>query len=52
MIGAQAANVVALLVTAVLNTAANRAFTFGVRGRGRAPRHQAQGLGCSRSGCC
>ena len=37
--GAQAANLLALLVTAVANTAANRRFTFGVRGRG-AVRHQ------------
>ena len=42
--GAQAANVLALLVTAVANTAANRAFTFGVRGRARAVHHQGQGL--------
>jgi putative flippase GtrA len=41
--GAQAANLVALLVTAVANTAVNRRFTFGVAGRG-AVRHQAQGL--------
>ena len=32
--GAQAANLFALLVTAVANTAANRRFTFGVRGAG------------------
>ncbi|RDI32675.1 bifunctional glycosyltransferase family 2/GtrA family protein [Rhodococcus sp. AG1013] len=44
VIGAQAANLVALLITAVLNTAANRAFTFGVRGRADAAKHQAQGL--------
>src|SRR4051812_41208366 len=31
---AQAANLVALLATAVVNTAANRRLTFGVRGRG------------------
>lgn len=43
-LGGQAANVVALLVTAVANTAANRAYTFGVRGRARAVRHQGQGL--------
>jgi putative flippase GtrA len=43
-LGAQAANVVALLLTAVANTAANRAYTFGVRGRARAVRHQGQGL--------
>ncbi len=42
--GAQAANVTALLVTAVANTAANRRLTFGVRGRERAVRHQGQGL--------
>lgn len=33
--GAQAANLIALVATAVANTAANRAFTFGVRGRER-----------------
>ncbi|WP_255450394.1 bifunctional glycosyltransferase family 2/GtrA family protein [Skermania sp. ID1734] len=42
--GAQAANFLALLITAVLNTAANRAFTFGVRGRHHAGRHYVQGL--------
>ena len=42
-LGAQAANLFALLVTAVLNTAANRRFTFGVTGDG-ALRHQFQGL--------
>jgi putative flippase GtrA len=42
-LGAQVANFAALLVTAVLNTAVNRRFTFGVRGAG-AGRHQAQGL--------
>jgi putative flippase GtrA len=42
-LGAQTANLTALLVTAVANTAANRRFTFGVRGAGAA-RHQAQGL--------
>ena len=41
--GAQAANLVALLITAVANTAANRRFTFGVRGGG-ATKHQLQGL--------
>ncbi|WP_436777554.1 glycosyltransferase [Yinghuangia sp. YIM S09857] len=40
---ALAANALALLVTAVANTAANRRFTFGVRGRSHALRHQAQG---------
>ncbi|RVW08096.1 glycosyltransferase [Prescottella agglutinans] len=43
-LGAQWANAIALLVTAVANTAANRAFTFGVRGRRDAGRHQLQGL--------
>ena len=47
--GAQAANVVALLVTAVANTAANRRLTFGVRGRDGAARHQVQGLSSSAS---
>ncbi|MGW6527114.1 glycosyltransferase [Streptomyces venezuelae] len=42
--GSQAANALALLVSAVANTAANRRLTFGVRGRDRAVRHQAQGL--------
>ncbi|RLV01299.1 glycosyl transferase [Streptomyces griseocarneus] len=40
----QLANAVALLLSAVANTAANRRLTFGVRGRTRAVRHQAQGL--------
>ncbi|MGC9665537.1 glycosyltransferase [Planosporangium sp. 12N6] len=43
-VGAQPANLVALLVTAVANTAANRRLTFGVTGRDGAGRHQAQGL--------
>ncbi|MFB7374305.1 glycosyltransferase [Streptomyces sp. NPDC056222] len=43
-IGPQLANAGALLVSAVANTAANRRLTFGVRGRDRAVRHQAQGL--------
>ncbi len=42
--GSQAANALALLVSAVANTAANRRLTFGVRGRSGAVRHQAQGL--------
>ncbi|MFF7330606.1 glycosyltransferase [Streptomyces sp. NPDC008150] len=42
--GSQIANALALLVSAVANTAANRRLTFGVRGRGGAVRHQAQGL--------
>ncbi|CAN5241617.1 bifunctional glycosyltransferase family 2/GtrA family protein [soil metagenome] len=43
-VGAQAANLVALLVTAVGNTAANRRFTFGVQGRDGMLRHHAEGL--------
>ena len=42
--GAIAANVVALLLTSIANTAANRRLTFGVRGRDGAARHQFQGL--------
>ncbi len=42
--GPQWANLVALLVTAVANTATNRRLTFGVRGSDRAWRHQLQGL--------
>ncbi|MGW7435962.1 glycosyltransferase [Streptomyces sp. NPDC054849] len=42
--GPQHANGAALLLSAVANTAANRRLTFGVRGRDRAVRHQAQGL--------
>ena len=41
---AQLANASALLVTAIGNTAANRRWTFAVRGRDRAAVHQAQGL--------
>jgi putative flippase GtrA len=44
ILGAQAANLTALLVTAVANTAANRRLTFGVSGRPGAARHQMQGL--------
>ncbi|MFI0977903.1 glycosyltransferase [Streptomyces sp. NPDC021093] len=43
-VGPQLANVAALLVSALANTAANRRFTFRVRGRRRAVRQQAQGL--------
>ncbi|MET7677060.1 bifunctional glycosyltransferase family 2/GtrA family protein [Streptomyces seoulensis] len=42
--GSQPANALALLLSALANTAANRRLTFGVRGRGGAVRHQAQGL--------
>ena len=44
IVGSQAANFLGLLITAVLNTAANRAFTFGVRGLADAGKHQVQGL--------
>jgi len=43
-LGAQPANLLALLVTAVANTAANRRLTFGITGRRHAGRHHAQGL--------
>jgi putative flippase GtrA len=43
-LGAQGANLVALLLTAIGNTAANRRFTFGVRGRAGVARHQFEGL--------
>jgi len=42
--GAQTANLVALLVTAVANTAANRRLTFGLQGGAGALRHHAGGL--------
>jgi putative flippase GtrA len=42
--GAQAANLLALLLTAVANTAANRRLTFGLRGRGGAAGQQLRGL--------
>ncbi|MDX6562230.1 MAG: hypothetical protein QOD65_2044 [Gaiellales bacterium] len=41
---AQGANAVALLATAIGNTAANRRLTFAIRGTGNRIRHQAQGL--------
>lgn len=43
-LGAQCANLIALLTTAVLNTAANRRFTFGIRGAAGFARHQFEGL--------
>ncbi|WP_322748241.1 MULTISPECIES: glycosyltransferase [unclassified Frankia] len=43
-VGAQTANLLALALTAVANTAANRQLTFGVRGRAGAGRHQLEGL--------
>jgi putative flippase GtrA len=42
--GAQAANLMALLVTALANTAANRRLTFGIRGPDGRARSQVQGL--------
>jgi putative flippase GtrA len=41
--GPQAANLIALAVSAVANTAANRRFTFGITGNEGALRHQLQG---------
>jgi glycosyltransferase involved in cell wall biosynthesis/putative flippase GtrA len=38
------ANFLALLVTAIANTAVNRRFTFGIRGRSGVVTHQVQGL--------
>jgi putative flippase GtrA len=43
-LGAQGANLFALLVTAIANTSANRRLTFGISGRAKAGRHQSQGL--------
>jgi len=43
VVGTQAGNLIALLVSAVANTAANRRFTFGVTGSKGALRHQFQG---------
>ncbi|OBI77809.1 sugar translocase [Mycobacterium sp. E740] len=43
-LGAQTANLVALMITAVGNTAANRRFTFGIGGVANATRHQVEGL--------
>ncbi|MCE5288574.1 MAG: bifunctional glycosyltransferase family 2/GtrA family protein [Nocardiaceae bacterium] len=44
MFGAQIANFLSLLITAIFNTAANRAFTFGVRGSDGLAKHHLQGL--------
>lgn len=41
----QVANLLALFTTAIANTAANRRFTFGLRGRENVVRHHAGGLG-------
>lgn len=40
----QLANFLAMLITAVANTAANRRFTFGIQGGSNAARHQFAGL--------
>lgn len=45
LLGAQGANLVALLVATIVNTAMNRRWTFGVRDREGALLHQLQGLG-------
>lgn len=42
--GVQWANFLALLLTAIANTAVNRRFTFGVRGSSRLARHHGEGL--------
>ena len=42
--GAQGANLFALLLTAIANTAANRRLTFGLRGPGKRARSQFEGL--------
>jgi putative flippase GtrA len=44
ILGAQPANAVAWLTTAVADTAANRRFTFGISGRSGAARAQGEGL--------
>jgi putative flippase GtrA len=44
-LAAQPANAIALFLTAVGNTAANRRLTFGVRGRQALVRQQLEGLG-------
>jgi len=43
-LGAQVANLIALLLTAIGNTAANRRFTFGIGGRANVTRHHVEGL--------
>ncbi len=44
MLGAQGANLFALLLTAVANRSANRRLTFGIAGRTNADQHQLQCL--------
>jgi len=48
--GPQAANLAALVVTAIANTAANRRLTFGVRGPDGLARHHLAGLGAFLAG--
>lgn len=43
-VGPQPANLLALVITAVANTAANRHYTFGIRGQEQLGRHHVQGL--------
>ncbi|MCV7042691.1 sugar translocase [Mycolicibacterium moriokaense] len=43
-LGAQVANLIALLLTAIGNTAANRRFTFGIGGKANVTRHHVEGL--------
>ncbi len=43
-LGAQTANFAGLLISTVVNTAANRAWTFGVHGGGGLARHHVQSL--------
>ena len=43
-LGAQGANLAALLITVIANTAANRRLTFGLRGRRHVARAQLEGL--------
>ena len=45
VVAAQGANALALLLTAIGNTAANRRFTFAIRDARHTVRHQVQGLG-------
>lgn len=44
VLGPLTANLIALVISNVANTAANRRFTFGIQGRGGAARHQLQSL--------
>jgi putative flippase GtrA len=48
--GAQAANLLALLLTAVANTAANRRLTFGITARRGVVRHHVAGLAAFAAG--